>query len=155
MLTNFGEIRSPGKGPQQAITAQQQLEFIFPLGEPGHDLSGDHLLSRFTAKTDFLVHQPDRFLRAQFGILLQEFFNGDLLTRAQAAAIARTWRETHSLSGPRQRTELVRAGLNDESTGSAVSQEEGGGMGHSSCGAAVPGEVPAVLRGTASRRASS
>src|SRR5208283_1966945 len=72
--------------------------------------------------------------------------------RAQAAAIARTWRETHSLSGPRQRTELVRAGLNEESTGSAVSEEEeGGGMGHSFCGA-VPGEVFAVLRGTASRR---
>src|SRR5271157_3218626 len=80
LLTNFGEIRSPGKGPQQAITAKQQFEFSFPLGEPGRDLSGDHLLSRFTAKTDFLVHQPDRFLRAQFGVLLQEFFNGDLLT---------------------------------------------------------------------------
>ena len=64
-LTGFRKDRRPGQGPEQAITAQEQLEFVLPLRKSVHEFRSRNIFSCFSAKTDLLINQPDRVLRTQ------------------------------------------------------------------------------------------
>ena len=78
-LADFREDRGPREGAEQAIATQEDLEFLFPLGESAHDLGRGHSLTRLAAQAYLLVDQSDGVLGLEPGPTLEEFLDSDVL----------------------------------------------------------------------------
>ena len=76
VFADFRENRDPGKRPQQAVAAQEDLELIFPMGEPADDLGSRDLLSRLSAEANLLVDEPDGRLIVQPRVPRQDLLRG-------------------------------------------------------------------------------